>query len=183
MTGNKKDEAMLYYLYMMADGEVTDNEEKIFKKICKELSVMAEDKKAVIKKCKELVEREKSAFNAIIVEKIDEKASIDSFFKKDDSRLAHIIWNLVNLGYADSVYSDEEKEIVSHLVDKWSVSLECYQEFVDAAETILALTNQKEWVTYTFSDDDIRVKKEKVIDSEIKKILKDVSLSIEEIIM
>ena len=29
-------EALLYYLYMMADGEVTYSEEKIFDTICKE---------------------------------------------------------------------------------------------------------------------------------------------------
>lgn len=183
ITDGKKEEAMLYYLYMMADGEITENEEKIFKKICRELKVMADNRKKIIKDCNEYVKGESSVFDVIKKEKIDERAGIAWRVRKDDTSLARMIWNLINLGYADSVYSDEEKEIVNHLVEKWSVEKEVYQEFIDAADTILALNNQKKWIEETFSDDDILDIKEKNIDSEINKIIKDVHLTIEELTM
>ena len=56
---------------------------------------------------------------------------------KNASDLARIIWNLIKLGYADTVYSEEEKEIVNYLVDKWDISVEVYQEMIDIADTIL----------------------------------------------
>ena len=46
---NFRKQAKLYYLYMMSDGEVSDNENKIFDKICKELYLNAEDKKNIKK--------------------------------------------------------------------------------------------------------------------------------------
>lgn len=90
VTNGKKEEATLYYLYMMADGEVTENEEKIFKKICRELDVMADDRKIIIKKCNEYLKGEPNVFDAIKKEKIDERAGVAWRVRKDDSSLASI---------------------------------------------------------------------------------------------
>lgn len=180
---NQNAEATLYYLHMMADGEVTYSEEKVFGEICKELQLDAEAKKTVIEKCKELVAGKADVFSIIVREKIDEQAGRGLFGLRNASSLARIIWNLVNLGYSDSLYSDEEKKIVSYLVDKWSVSSEVYQEFVDIADTMLALTKQKEWIVSTFSKGSIRDKREKEVDSAINVLLNDVKLTIQEIEM
>mgnify|MGYP001151783763 CR=1 FL=1 len=53
---NKEGEAILYYLYMMADGEISPGEKKIFGTICKELDISADDRKAIIARCGELTE-------------------------------------------------------------------------------------------------------------------------------
>lgn len=181
--GNRNEEATLYYLYMMADGDISNSEEKIFDEICKELYIHTDEKNSVIEKCKSLVASKTDIFSIIVREKIDEQAGRGLSGLKDASSLARVIWNLVNLGYADSYFSDEEKKIVHYLVDKWSVSLEVYQELVDTADTILALTKQKEWISSTFSKGSIRDKKEKKVDSEIKWLLEDVKLTIQELIM
>ena len=73
--------------------------------------------------------------------------------------LARIIWNLVNLGYADKNYSDNEREIVDFLIARWNINKEIYQEMVDTADTILGLIKQKEWIM--FNDN-------KIIMNEIK---------------
>ena len=180
---NRKEEASLYYLYMMADGNVTEKEKKIFNSICKELDVDKDEKKEVIKKCKGLVNGSDKILSILVNEKLDEQVGHGIFGLQNASSLARIIWNLVNLGYADSFYSEEEKGIVNYLVDKWSVSLDVYQEFVDTADTILALTKQKEWLIVTFQKDQVRDKKERDINSKIKRLLEDVKLTIEEITM
>lgn len=181
--GNRNEEAMLYYLYMMADGEVANNEEKIYDAICKELGIDNDEKKSVIEKCKEFVDGTSDIFDILVREKIDEQVGQGWFGLRDASSLAQIIWNLVNIGYADSIYSDEEEKIVSYLVDKWSISSQVYQELVDTADTMLALTKQREWIASTFSKGGIREKKEKDVDSEIKQLLDDIKLTIEELTM
>lgn len=181
--GNRNEEATLYYLYMMADGDVSYSEEKIFDEICKELNIDTDEKNSVIEKCKSLATGKADVFSIMVREKIDEQAGQGWFGLRDASSLARVIWNLVNLGYADSYFSDEEKKIVHYLVDKWSVSSEVYQELVDTADTMLALTKQKEWIASTFSKGSIRDKKEKEVDSEIKQFLEDVKLTIQELTM
>lgn len=180
---NRKAEIALYYLYMMADGELAYSEEKIFDILCNEMNTNDDEKELVIEECKRLVKEKSDVFSILIREKIDEKAGQSRYGLKNASSLAQIIWNLVYLGYADSIYSGEEKKIVSYLVDKWSVSSEVYQEFVDIAETMLALSDQKKWIASTFSKGVVRDKKEKEVDSEINQLLDDVKLTLEELLM
>ena len=178
------DEAALYYLYMLADSEISYSEEKVFNKICDELNIDAENKNSIIKKCKELASGKSDIFSVIVREKIDEQAALGLFGlpRSQDSR-ARIIWNLINLGYADSFYSEPERKIVAYLVDKWSLKEEIYQEFMDIADTILALSQQREWVISTFPKGTDRDSKEKKLDDEINQLLGDVYLTIEELTM
>ena len=184
MFSNCEAEAILYYLYMMADGEVSFREEKIFDKICKELKIEIAEQEKLIEKCKEMISGKTDVLEIIVSEGIDKQAVWRPFLgRRDASSLARITWNLVNLGYADLFYSDEEKKIVHYLVDKWSISSDVYQEFVDTADTMLALGKQKEWIISKFSKGSVRDKKEKEIDLKIKQLLDEVKLTIEEITM
>ncbi|MDE6214470.1 MAG: TerB family tellurite resistance protein [Lachnospiraceae bacterium] len=180
---SKDVEASLYYLYMMADGEVSNNEKRMFSKICKELAIDNDAKELIIEKCKNLVDKNPDILSLIVKEEIDEKSGQDRFGLRDLSRGGRIVWNLVNLGYADAVYSEEERKIVRHLVDKWKVDAEIYQEFVDAADTMLVLTKKKEWVLSTFSNGGERDKKLKEIDIAMERLLSDINLTIEELTM
>lgn len=181
---NNNEEAILYYLYMMADGEVTYSEEKIFDKICEELRIDAETKKEVVQKSVQLASDSKEIFDCIIKERIDAQVEQNLFgVKKDESNLARIIWNLINLGYADSDYSEEEKKIVNYLITRWSVKEEVYQEFIDTAETLLALEQHKEWIVQTVPRGCVRDNKEKDVDSEMQMLLNDVKLTIDELTM
>lgn len=177
--GNKKEEASLYYLYMMADGEVSNNESKIFNEICKELDIGNDENELIVEECKKIVDKDSDILSVIVKEEIDEKlAKIWS-----SSKHARIVWNLINLGYADAVYSEEEQKIVKYLIDKWEVDTEIYQEFVDIADTMLTLTKKKEWVLSTFTNGSERDKKLKEIDCAMERLLSDVNLTIEEITM
>lgn len=180
---NSKEEAMLYYLYMMADGDVSYNEEKLFDSICNELSLGNESKMDIIEKCKERGKESSDIFSIIIQDKVEEGAGNSWMGLRNSSHLARVIWNLVNLGYADSFYSDEEKKIVKYLVDKWSVKTEILQEFIDIDDTILALTKQKEWILTTFNKGTERDKREKKVDSQIAQMFEDVKITISEITM
>ena len=172
------EEAKLYYLYMLADGEVHSGEKTKFDQICKELKIEQEAEKKIIKDCKNSEKQSQDLLNVIISEKIDEKAGV-----QNASSQARVIWNLVDLGYADREYSNEEKRIVNYLVDKWSVNSEILQEFVDTADTILALTRQKSWIYNQFPRGAERNKREKKVDNQIMELLEDVKLTIKELAM
>ena len=170
----REKEATLYYLYMMSDGEISYAEEKIFNKICSELDINSQMKKSVIETCTQSKSVKKAAFEII------DSEEPSSFYISD---IARITWNLINLGYADKYYSDEEKRIVKHLVSKWEVRNDIYQEMVDTADTILDLTKQKEWTLSTLRKGSKRDNKEREIDEEIESLLSDVKLTIEELDM
>lgn len=178
---NRKKEAMLYYLYMMCDGEVSYSEEKVFNKICNDLKIEKKDVEEVITDCRVLAPDPESAFSVIVREKIEENVINQWFGISNKSERARIIWNLLNLGYADTRFSENEKKIVSYLVRKWNIDDNVYQEMVDTSETMLALVKQKEWLLKTFFKDKERDEKEKIIDNEIDKMFTDITITIEEL--
>lgn len=203
---NKKKEAMLYYLYMMSDGEVSYSEKKMFDEICTELEIGSDEKEEAITECLELVTKPEDAFYIIVNERLDfgerldfsERldnvssiiSSINRFnmrnwfsMQNDKASLSRIIWNLVNLGYADTVFSENEKEIIKYLLKKWEIGDEVYQEMIDTAETMLALTKQKEWLISKYNKNSERYYKEKKVDCEIQELLSDMKLTIAELEM
>ncbi len=177
------EEAKLYYLYMLADGEVNSREWTKFDQICKELKIKPDTEKVIIRACINSEKQSQDLLNVIINEKIDEKAGRGMFGVQNASSQARIIWNLVDLGYADREYSNEEKRIVNYLVDKWSVNSVILQEFADTADTILALTRQKSWIYNQFPRGAERDKREKKVDNQIMELLEDVKLTIKELTM
>ena len=58
-----------------------------------------------------------------------------------------------------------------------------YQEFIDTADTMLALTKKKAWIASVFPQGSIRDKKEKEVDLTVKQLLDDVKLTIQELTM
>lgn len=183
----KENEAALYYLYMMSDGKITHNEEIMFDRICDELELPEEYKQSAITRCKEITSDGSEIFEVIKRERIDEKTGnifdLGWTFYSNESSQARVIWNLIDLGYADRFYSDEEKQIVNYFIQKWDIKEDVVAEMLDTAETMLALIKQKEWVYATFKEDqecDERIKK---IDSEIDRMYADIKLTIKELTM
>ena len=175
------EEAMLYYLYMMSDGEVSYSEEKLFNKICNELELLGDDKETVIKSCREIEGDPENILDFVKGDRFGEliEWKIDT---KNASNTARILWNLINLGYADKQYSEAEKSIVSYLIGRWHVDEVIFREMIDTADTILSLEGQKEWLMKTFSSSE-RDKREKTGDVAIKKLFEDMKITIDELTM
>ena len=199
MRFSKEDEAKLYYLYMMADGKVSQEEKKIFQRICMEFEIKADDKHAIVKEYEDLMEYEDLVFEAIeglgeglvVAKKIEIPAFLGGNMSStinpqrkayvDVKRSARMIWNLVNIGYADSVYSPAEKKIVNYLAEKLEVKPEVYKEFIDIADTMLALNKQRQWIQMTYTQENVIAKKENQIDQEMKLLADQVELTIQEL--
>lgn len=179
-----KEEVMLYFLYMMSDGEITYSEEKLFDQICSEMYLEPNAKKEAIEECLKLAKRPEDAFDIIISEKLDESVC-ESRFRRQNTEvsLSRIIWNLINLGYADTVFSQSEQTIINYLMKRWKIKEELYQEMISTADTMLSLTQHKDWIKKTYHNGTDRDAYEKRIDQEIQELFSDIKLSIAELAM
>ncbi len=139
-------EAMLYYLFIMSDGEKSEEEMDLFSSICKEMKLRKDSKKEVMDYCDEILRGRKSVLNLIKEEELSDKASKRWRQTIDKSQLAKIIWNLIALGYRDDVYSKTEEAIVKYLYPIFEIPKETYLEFLEIADTIEILEKQGEWV-------------------------------------
>ncbi len=177
----KEKEAALYYLYMMSDGKVSKKEETLFKKLCKELEIDDNSKENIISLCENSDDKD-DVLEIIKRENLEEDA-IRFFFLSnvDKKKLARLVWNLINLGYADENYSDDEKEIVAYIAEKNSLDKGIVREFTDIADTMLALTKQKKWADSAIENDDEKRMKKKEISREITKLSESIQVIIDEI--
>lgn len=177
-------EAMLYYFYIMSDGVVSKSELELFDSICKKMDLDEEEKQKAVDQCKLKTMYYNNILDIIMANSIDSGAGKGIFgAPKKKSELTRIIWNLINLGYADGDYSENEREIVNYLVKKWAISPVVFQEMVSTADTILALTNQKDWIRKNKLNEDEKTRKQQLLNSEIEKLLEDIQITIRELDM
>lgn len=170
---NGRAQAKLYYLYMMSDGEVSAGEKKIFTSVCKELSLDAADKKEVIKECESIQKDEKLSCIEVLEKNVEEgymygilDIDLDGYASKKDK--AAVLWNLINLGYSDTHFTFDEKEVVGFLCNHWEISETLYQEMIDVAETMLALVKHKKWIEDTLPDTESKQIKIRQIKKDLK---------------
>ena len=194
------DEAKIYYLYMLSDGEASKKEKELFTTICKELYIDADEKKRIIKECEKIPSdgifdeiKELAGDPVEETEKLALMASIRSVLSNLGNRET-ILWNLINLGYADSKYtyeereivdySDEEKEELQEIVDflknHWKVAEDLYQEMIDVAETCLSLEEHRKWVE-NLEESAYKDEKIKQIKKDIKMAQDNIKLTLEEL--
>ena len=225
---------MLYYLSMMGDGEVTNEEKKIFEKLCKTLELDDEDKNVAVSACKELYQKYGDVVTAVKEERIDDNVGVyvplgsgsvyddarnmydntmsmiglkkekpidvDILLDLDDDEdevcddewdevedasdnkdAAPIIWNLINLVYADKDYSSKERSLLNYLMRKWKFKKELYYEMIDTAETVMMLNKEKEWVKSTLPEGVKRKKQEARIKQDIKQLYEGIKITIDEL--
>ena len=157
------DEAKIYYLYMLSDGEASKKEKKLFTTICKELYIDADVAGDPVE------ETEKFALMALI------RSVLSNLGNRET-----ILWNLINLGYADSKYTCEEREIVDFLKNHWKVAEDLYQEMIDVAETCLSLEEHRKWVE-NLEESAYKDEKIKQIKKDIKMAQDNIKLTLEEL--
>lgn len=178
----------IYYLFMHADGESSLPEKRYLDDILAKSELSEEFAQKFQDFCREMAPALSTKTPEAVIKKIDDilgekRTGFFWFFKNLDSDKtlqAQTIWTLINLGYADSEYSEEEKQVVNHLIQRWDTDPILIAEFNDTADTILALTLQKEWVQKTSrpSADVDRMVQE--LDRSIASMLANVETSISE---
>lgn len=165
-------EIALYYLYMIADGELSSEEMTIFKSICQKLDKM--DKyQDIITYCKGLGQT--SSFNKIVDEDIE--TEIEDYYDDEElsssiskGHLIEIIWNLISLGFCDKEYSQSEEKIVKYLCEAWEIDDSIYLELIECAKTLVRINKYRDWAYKTFAGTNKLLELEDQIDKNIKSI-------------
>lgn len=175
-------QAKLYYLYMMSDGDVSDGEKKLFDNICKELYLDVDEKKEIKQECNEIRKKVKMTCIEVVEKNAQESymygildIDLDKYVLDEDA--AKILWNLVNLGYADNHFTATEREVVNYLREYWEIPDSLYQEMIDVAETCLALEKHKLWIE-GLPDTDCKIEKIKQVNKDIKYVQKTILTTI-----
>lgn len=167
----------IYYLFTYSDGESTYEEITCFQSICKEMNISKEIQDEIINK----YSSNANITYECIVGKITQYLESNFWIKNDKRKQASFIWNLINIGFADKDFSENERKILSFVIDYLGFNKTAFNDYIDTAETILMLTNEKEWIKTTNKTyDEINAKVTK-IDELIKKLGDKVKTDISEI--
>ena len=102
----------------------------------------------------------------------------DKYVSDEDK--AKILWNLINLGYADAHFTIDEREVVDYLREYWEIPDSLYQEMIDVAETCLALEKHKLWIE-GLPDTDYKLEKIKQVKKDLKHVQETILTTISEI--
>lgn len=180
----------IYCLFMLADGDYALSEQQRFASLCEQMEVSDEKKKELEAYCLEVPIEPYSDNSVLITQKIkeilDEERQRQSLYdyplnilgggrlqvNEDKSLQAQALWTLINLGYADTDFSGPERKVVFSLMDHWAVDKAVAMDLWDTAETISALTKQKEWIKTTRKPYD-------TVHRAIEEIEKDIHVMIE----
>lgn len=179
-------QAKLYYLYMMADGEVSSNEKNLFSSICKKLNLDSYDKKNIIRACEVVTKDEGLTCMEVVKKNVEEGIFMYGYSDIDlnkweiDQEKMSVLWNLINLGYADTYFSSEEREVVEYIKEYWEISDSLYKEMIDVAETCLSLEKYKKWVE-SLPESDFKSEKLKKIKKDLKYVQKTIKTTISEV--
>ncbi|MBR1442155.1 MAG: hypothetical protein IJ583_01320 [Firmicutes bacterium] len=171
---DKIEQAKLYYSYMLSDGCVTNNEKEIFDKICKEIHIGKNQKKSIIEECSKI----RKTMSCIDLLKKNAKRPF-YFWVHSNTDKAKILWNLICLGYADSNYSKDKKEVVDYIRKYWKISENIYSEMIDIIETCSALEKYKGWCE-GLNNSVYKSEKIKQIDKDIKYVQETIVTIIQE---
>ena len=181
----KKDrQARLYFLYMMADGEVSTGERGLFNSICQELNLNSSEKQNAISAIKALSKNGESCIDVVKWnaknDSVSDYIDIDLHESEPEQGKAAILWNLINLGYADTYFSNEEREVVDFIKNYWEIPESLYQEMIDVSETCLALEKHKKWAE-NLPESGFRTKKINQIKKDLRDVQETIKTTISEI--
>ena len=84
------------------------------------------------------------------------------------------------MGYADTHFTIDEREVVDFLREHWKLPESLYQEMIDVAETCLALEKHKIWIE-GLPDDEYKLEKIKQVKKDIKQVQENILTTISEI--
>lgn len=187
---SKLTQLKIYYLFAHADGELSMYEERKLTSIAHELEISESE----IQEYNDFRKKTSSLPNLCnsqnVIQEIDalldESKSSFSFFggstlDRSKEEQVQTIWTLINLGYADKDFSAEERKVISHLINRWETDSMIVDEFYDTANTLLALTRQKEWIISSSRPYAEIRKMEEEIDKSIASMFTNIKISISEI--
>lgn len=186
---SKKVQLKIYYLFMLADGKCSMDEKAKFTALCKSMGIDDDDQKEVVDSCEHSIQVSENDNSAKVIVEISKllanEGNRNMYFSsgslnQNKNMQVETIWRLINLGYADVEYSEAERKVVSFLSAYWGIDALTLADLNDTADTVLALTRQKEWLKTTNKPYDVVSENIAEIDAAISRMAKNVEILISE---
>ncbi len=143
---------VLFDLFLYADGKKTDEEEDLLEQLGAKMKVTEEEKERMERFSLDAMKKEVDSVDEFLEEPDDDRSQLVIRAMKpfiqgkfgDKCQQARIIWNLMNLGYADDDYSQADRNVVEFLCETWDMNNTVMIELKDSMETLGSLYEQKE---------------------------------------
>lgn len=172
------------YLFLLADGECSESEEKLFAEACeKNYGMGASSRKLAIQDYEympivEGMDNSTSIMRAIGKILMRDATVVEYMWEKSDK--VRLLWTLINLGYADKEYTEPERKVVEYVAKKFEIAPEDNYALHDIAETMVALVKQKEWVKRSKCSHEEYSKEMSEIDKAMERLKKSVETIVEQ---
>lgn len=178
--GRKKVKLRLSYLFLMQDGECTPSGLSKFQSLCKAMNVSSEEESEIIRECNDFISACHFPYtDGRFMEEWMQR--IVGEVGSNKVKQAEIIWDLLNL--TDTVTESSQSRYsltLPGLVDYWEFDYEVYAALKDTAETISAITRQKEYLR-TIDRPYLHIARRlEELDRKISQLTQDAKLLIEE---
>ena len=168
----------MYYLFMMADGTCTKEEVQKFNALCDSMDIQESERKAAIDYCEEnisddFVRHTVDIGNELkkLIEKMDHNCFTRSAIENNPDDLQPlflaILWNLIDLGYADGDLKREEIDFIETLAKEWKIAADSLKELYETAGTVQALCRKIAWVRQSGLTDVEKQEAERKADDQI----------------
>lgn len=168
----------IYYLFMMTDGACTKEEVQKFNALCDSMDIQESERKAAIDYCEEnisddFVRHTVDIGNELkkLIEKMNHNCFIRSAIENNPDDLQPlflaILWNLIDLGYADGELKREEIDFIETLAKEWKIAADSLKELYETAGTVQALCRKIAWVRQSGLTDVEKQEAERKVDGQI----------------
>ena len=175
------------YLFLHADGSMSATEKAHFNEILSKKNLLGSEMEEFNSFRSEVSQKLSTGSAQAVISEVEkvlgEKGGLSLFsgtLDRHKTKQAETIWTLINLGYADDEYSQEEKKVVDYLVGRWGMDPNLIAELNDTDDTILALTIQKNWVQTTSKTQEEIDKITREIERDISTLFSNVEITISE---
>lgn len=173
----------LCYYFMLADGNISEEESANFNDLCSHVWISPKEQASLCENCKNAIRNisddnyaEIIALISVLLAEDSRAAALEQSLAVNDDKIAQakIVQTLITLGFTDKGLSEPEEKIINFLLDYWKFDYKLYQELLDIAETTLALTKQKEWIKSIDKSYDEKTMLIRIIDERIADLSLDV---------
>ena len=173
----------LYSLFLLSDGEWSPEKKKRLDDIRKNMQISYDSVRDCYTRCKNSKLGDGNHSEWVINEMkqaMRRSLSYQDYDKDYINRYVKIVWNMINLSFANGEYSEAEREVVQYLAKRWRIKSLIMMELIDTAETIVMLNKLKMWKQTTAQPGENTDERIKDIEKQIQCMYKNVQATIEE---
>lgn len=153
-----EEKLVLLLLAMKIDG-IKDEELSLFNEVAKDYGI--DEIKDIKAKVKELLSLDEP-INEVFEEYAKEVIQVDKYYAQDNAKF---LWTLINMGFIDKDYSDNERKLVDSYCEIAKIDKAIARQMEDIAHTISVVLDQKDFV----DNSTLKVSKAKIMCEELDK--------------